>query len=307
MATITTMNMLLPPPPAFNRYSRASTHLDTQQQLAERFWKAVKLDSPTSPTFDASLHSSPVDEKVMCAIHIDDTAMTFIDDPIVAFETLDCYSPDRPTFTSTTTYNKYIDEPMFEPCPYGEPPDLSCCTSPAPTLGSIRFHDKPPSRTTSPWSAMTLRPTRFRKPSPSPNHRRPPSVLALASAFLDSIVRLARSRNSTPTTFNDGAGPVTILESEVLINVLEDGKRAGLHGTSTALCGVERALEKLEIPPLSAVTGSFWDPASPVTSTEGPATSSQELDAMGKVDWERQLTGTKAHGFEGERGRDLWR
>lgn len=309
MATVTTMSMLLPPPPAYHRYNRPSSHVDTLQ-LNERFWKAVKLDSPTSPTFDSPLNDSPIDDKIMRVVHVDENTTTFIDDPIVAYETLDCYSPNRPTFSSPTYYEDQANDPSRQPCPYGEP--LGLCTNPAPTLGSIKYQEKPVMRSNSPWSGLTLRPTRFRKASQSSNHRQGPSVLALASAFLDSVVRLARSRSSTPTTFNDGQGSVTILESEVLVNVLEDGKRAGLYGgPGASLCGVEKALEKLEIPASSTIShmGNSRDSSSPITSTEGPATSAQELDAMSRVNWERQLSEAKARGLEERteraRGRSL--
>lgn len=305
MATLETMNLLLPPQQTFTRLDRAYAHVD-HLQLSDQFWQAVKLDSPASPTFDPSL----IDEKILPAIHVDETTTTFVDDPIVAFETLDAYSPNRPRFTPTAPpeYSANDNSPPYQPCPFGEP--LGLCTSPSLTLGSIRYSDKSPSRSASPWAAMTLRPTRFRKRSistSSENNRHhhqhaPNSVLALASAFLDSIVRLTRSRAATPTALSDAqAQPgVTILESEVLINVLEDGKRAAMYG-STSLCGDVAPLEKLDIPPLSAMVAggaNWWDPGSPMTAAaEGPAECSRQLDTVGRFDWEWQLSGTEAQAF----------
>lgn len=319
------MTMLLPQQPVLNRCNRSSTVHD-QHQLAERFWEAVQLDSPTSQTFDPDFcPPSPIDEKVVCVVNAEEatpTTTTFLDDPIVAFETLDCYSPDRATFTPLTPaiYEEFstLHDPASQPCPHGEPP-LGLCTSPAPTMASIRYHNtKTINRTPSPESSFTLRPTRFQKATQPVSHNRT-NVLTLASAFLDSIVRLTRTRSSTPTmTDLDGHGTATILESEVLINVLEDGKRAGLYGGSTSLCGgLDGALEKLEIPPLSApppLSTDWEDPrASPLiaSAVDGLASSAWEVDAVGKLGWERQLSRTKAHGFEAEesviRGRDVLR
>lgn len=225
----TAAGMLAPPRPVFrNPCALPPAHLDNQQ-LSERFWEAVKLDSPTSPTFSDVDPFPAIDAKAITTIHIEEVSPSLIDDPIVAFETWDCYSPDRPTFSpATTDCYAHATDPAYQPCPFGEP--LGFYTSPAPTLASIRYRENAKPAAIGRAASTPLRATtRLQKRSPSfTRHPQGPStVLALASAFLDSIVRLTRSRASTPTTFNDHIGSVTILESEVVIDVLDDATKRG--------------------------------------------------------------------------------
>ena len=280
MTTLATMNSLLPPAPtrsAAPLRSRLSA-VPEPLQLSERFWKAVKLDSPSSPGFDAAVHdvSSPIDSKLYSVVDVDD--VTFIDDPIVAFEVNDCYSPRSPGFCDPSHHEQVADSQDYRPCPYGEQPELP--TTPGPTVASLRCDNlKPASKGTSSWSPTLLLPARFRRPSLTLNTRQAPSVLSLASAFLDSVVRLARSRNTTPTTFNDGQGPVTIMDSEIYINVIEDGKRTGNHGDAV------RPVYGMDVSTHAALAGlaSPWLAQISISSNRPLDGHAQTLDARGEM------------------------
>lgn len=298
MTTLAPMTSLLPlpPPPApqiplANRAARVSTRIDSIH-LSDDFWDAVKFDSPptaSAPTFDSPLLGSPIDEKhekTQAVVSVKESTTKFHDedDPIIAFETLDCYSPNRPTFSPAPPYDYgygYDELDLLEhgahglalatqPCPFGETSALGLYTNPAPTLGSIRDHEtviKPPSRQASPWSAILskARSNRFHKPSQSTSYasletRHQPAIAVLAAAFLDSIAKLTRSRSSTPSertsvmTLSSTLaknGKVQILDSEVLINVLEDGKRAGVCEGQSLCSEFDKALERLHLRAMS--------------------------------------------------------
>jgi hypothetical protein len=128
---------------------------------------------------------------------------------------------------------------------------------------------------------------------PSPGGIVPSSpALELVSNFLDSIVRLSDSRSSTPaTTMTNGEdGEVLIVESEVLINVIEDLHRTAID--SPLKTRDEYGLEKLHIAPPSTVAipggGGYDLPTAFVAN--GPAGCAQELDALSWMSWDRQLS-----------------
>ena len=134
---------------------------------------------------------------------------------------------------------------------------------------------------------------------PSPGGIVPSSpALELVSNFLDSIVRLSDSRSSTPatTTAIDEDGGVLIVESEVLINVIEDIQRTAVNSPVTPRR--EYGPEKLHIPPPStmAMPGGGWYDLPSAIVASGPAGCAQELDALSWMTWDRQLSNVQ-HAF----------
>jgi hypothetical protein len=107
------------------------------------------------------------------------------------------------------------------------------------------------------------------------------ALLALASSFLSSIVRIGRSQPSSPAARRKGDG-VLIVDSEILVSVVDDAIRTApvgdmdYPGPSRELANRLRELDQIE---------SSWDPL----STEGHAGSAEELDVLAKISWERQL------------------
>ena len=127
---------------------------------------------------------------------------------------------------------------------------------------------------------------------PTPGVVKPSTpALELVSNFLDSMVRLSESRSATPqaAVTVDGDGDILIVESEVLIQLVED-----INGS---VCGspVEVHREgnqvKLQIPPRSFAVpdGSSYCIPSAVIA-DYPAGCAQELDALLGMSWDRQLS-----------------
>jgi hypothetical protein len=116
-------------------------------------------------------------------------------------------------------------------------------------------------------------------------------ALELVSNFLDSIVRLSDSRSSTPAaTVSVGEdGEILIVESEVLIQVVEDINRTACNSPVELRKG--NNLVKLQIPPPSipAPGGTGFDLPSAIVAS-GPAGCAQELDALSWMSWDRQLS-----------------
>ena len=171
-------------------------------------------------------------------------------------------------------------------CPHNQPyrPDHSDVPSELLTIsGSALGASSRPMWSSRPTTSH-LRPQTSRRPSPSP------STLALVSTFLNEIVNLGHSRTSTPCTMMTVSeeSDVRIVESEVFVNVIEDGRRAGLCGPLELQ--QDNTLE-LEIPPVSSIRSlaDTHDMPSPCI-IDGPAGCAQELDALSWMSWERQLS-----------------
>ena len=119
-----------------------------------------------------------------------------------------------------------------------------------------------------------------------PHISSPTSILDLAANFLDDLVLLNRTPIS-PTIWDEAE--VGIVESEVFINVIEDGKRT----TPTDSRELQKCepRETLDISPASMsglLTGNCGFQSS--MTVDGPAETAQEVDALCWMSWERQLT-----------------
>ena len=180
-------------------------------------------------------------------------------------------------------------QPFTEPefvSPIGIPTPLPGWFATSAGPGVTRLKQRMPAPSKTPISDYLRRQT-SRAPSPAT------SLLAMASTFLDSIVKLTQTESSTPskTLAVRGEGDIQIMESEVFVNVIEDGRRAGLIG-SLELMHEDMLPQKLDIPALSTleVAGADYMMPSPYgVSTDGLAGCAEELDALSRMVWERQL------------------
>ena len=105
------------------------------------------------------------------------------------------------------------------------------------------------------------------------------ALLAMASNFLGILVKLGKSPLSTPAPPLHGGG-ISIIDSEVLISVLDDEDFRGRPVARS--CGQDD-------------DGPGWLDSAPFPSTQTPvsahrkAWSAQDMDQLAKMSWERQL------------------
>ena len=272
-------------------FTRPSSGLGiTGRNLLDRFWAAVHLDSPRSPKSEATLcgvedSANDCSEELTPEIFAKTGSTPTVDVKSVCSGAKD--EQDHvvsPTTFSPTTWSNLIWPPQI----YVEPPIPPLAPQSHSRLCASSQAISSPSRTA---------PQRPKVSIPERSHCQGPStaspataILALASNFLDSIVQLTKSESiaSNTTVIGREEGDIEIVDSEVHVNVIEEGKRAGV--CSMYELQDDNLLQKLDIPPLSILgtQTANYDMASPYT-VNGLAECAQELDALSQMSWERQL------------------
>lgn len=248
------------------------------RHLLDRFWDAVHLDSPESPSNDSVFFYSKVEG-------YDDPSTPEIFARFGATPTIDV----RSALNSPTSLPPQAG--CLPPAIFAQPPQT---VSSSPLCTAVehtkrKLWSRSTSKSTSRWPKLSipldLKPRQPGISSPAT------AVLAMASNFLDDIVKLTRAHSPTATTTFIGSpeGDVEIMDSDVQVNVIDDSRRAVDTGTSEWPC--DYPLEKLEIPPMTAVCSpsTAFDFQSPYT-IDGSTENARGLDAMSHMDRERQLS-----------------
>ena len=267
-------------------YGRSDSRCQSRRRdLLDRFWDAFRLDSPESPDNDNIFYYGPI-------AGYDEPSTPEIFSKFGSTPTIQVKSAwQRPT-------DRTIPPPLVEPSSnlhpsvFVEPPTPMAATYPAPEeIKQIKRHfwNRSPSKTAINRPKLSI--PQDLKPRTPGISSPATAVLAMASNFLDDIVRLTRAQSPSSNTMVVGSpeGDIEIVDSEVYINVIDDGKRSGI--TSALELQEDDWLDKLEIPPMIAFPASDanYDMLSPFT-VNGTAENARELDALSQMNWERQLS-----------------
>lgn len=252
-----------------------------RRNLLDRFWDAVHLDSPESPGDDDIFFYGPIDG-------YDEPPTPEIFSRFGSTPTIDVKSAWSSSI-SPLQYTTYLTPSIFV-----QPPAPPTPVDPVTEDVKRHFWSRSPAKTpTSRWPKLSI--PQDLKPRTPGISSPATAILNMASNFLDDIVKLTRAQSpsSNTTVIGSPDGDIEIIDSEVHINVIDDGKRAGIFSTLELEFYDDDSLEKLDIPPapvtVLAAPEINYDIQSPYT-VNGPAENARELDALSHMDWERQLS-----------------
>ena len=266
-------------------YGKSNTHCRSRRrQLLDRFWDAVHLDSPESPNNDNVFFFGKIDG-------YDDQSTPEIFAKYGTNPTIDIRAP----WNSPTT-------PSFpcHPSAFLAPPTIMVQSPLTPTpidlpLEPIKraFLSRNPSKSSSRWPKLSI--PRDLKPR-APGITSPATaILAMASNFLDDLVKLTRSQSPTVNNTMVGSpdGDIEVIDSEVHIDVIDDSKRAGIHSISDLQEGLPS--EKVDLPPTPLQITSIPPPEpdhgnQSLRLLSSTPDSAKELDALSRMDRDRQLS-----------------
>lgn len=265
-------------------YGKTNTHCRSRRRhLLDRFWDAVHLDSPESPSNDNIFFFGKIDG-------YDDPGTPEIFARRGCNPTVDVRAPwNSPTASSFPCQpSAFIAPPtiMVQSPLSPSPVDLQSASTRKGFLG--RNPSKPVGR----WPKLSI--PRDLKPR-APGITSPATaILAMASNFLDDLVKLTRSQSPNLNTTMVGSpdGDVEVVDSEVYIDVIDETKRTGIHSISDLQEGF--TFEKLELPPtplpITAIPAPEPDGNQSLRLLSSTPDSAKELDALSRLDRDRQLS-----------------
>ena len=265
-------------------YGRSDSRCQSRRRdLLDRFWDAFRLDSPESPDNDNIFFYGPIDG-------YDEPPTPEIFSKFGSTPTIDVKSVRHSPTDRGVPQSLFEASTMLQPSVFVEPPTPMTATHPASEQIKRHFWNRSPSKAAARRPKLSI--PQDLKPRTPGISSPATAILSMASNFLDDIVKLTRAQSPTSNTMVIGSpeGDIEIIDSEVYINVIDDGKRAGI--TSTLELQEDDWLDKLEIPLMTAFSTpeANYDMQSPYTVNGPGAENARELDALSQMNWERQLS-----------------
>lgn len=267
-------------------YGRANGHCRSKRrQLLDRFWDAVHFDSPDSPSNDNVFFFGKIDG-------YDEPSTPEIFAKFGSNPTIDVRapwnSPTTPSFPCQPSAFLPVPPTILVQSPLSPGPPIE--HPPVPVKKG--FLSRNPSKPSSRWPKLAI--PKDLKPR-APGITSPATaILALASSFLDDIVKSTRAQSLNTKVIRSPEGDIEIIDSEVYINVIDGSKGAGNH--STLDLQENCSLERLDIPPITALPMTATEvhelnkDMQSTSTTNSRADSAQELDALARMNRERQLS-----------------